>query len=504
MTTTEAGCSACRTEHDMRRRYRYYMVLLRALRALTDFSVVYASFFAGFHVYFWDKPPGWVSVRPELSPMLYYIPSPQYRYMTIAFALACMVVAVFAFYRLYEEDTSILHVKEYRRVLIGFLVAVIIFLATYYIWFGYTGPGIREKLFSRRIFGYSCMLGLNAIIVARVVFNHVQYMLHRRGIGARRVLIYGAGTSGRSVAKRLAEFPAFGLLAVGFVDDNASLANSMVMFDPARSSSLPVLGTGARLDEHVKRAHADQVLIAIPGASTAHTVTIVEYCLAHDIPFQFIPNMCQLAFQRTIMRDIAGIPVISIREISRRYIYTFCKRVFDLVVGAVALILLAPLMLALALIIRLSSPGPALFVQDRTGLNGVPFRMLKFRTMHRDAKQYELTPLTIADPRITRLGRWLRRSSLDELPQLFNVLAGSMSLVGPRPEMPFIVAQYNDLQRMRLKVKPGITGLWQLSADRRLAIHENMDYDLFYIHEQSFLLDVAIMVQTVFFAFRGI
>ena len=107
-------------------------------------------------------------------------------------------------------------------------------------------------------------------------------------------------------------------------------------------------------------------------------------------------------------------------------------------------------------------------------------------------------------PRITRFGRWLRRSSFDELPQLLNVINGSMSLVGPRPEMPFIVEQYNELQRMRLKVKPGITGLWQLSADRRVAIHENMDYDLFYIHEQSFLLDVAILVQTVFFAFRGI
>jgi lipopolysaccharide/colanic/teichoic acid biosynthesis glycosyltransferase len=130
--------------------------------------------------------------------------------------------------------------------------------------------------------------------------------------------------------------------------------------------------------------------------------------------------------------------------------------------------------------------------------------MYKFRTMHASATKYAETPANTSDPRITRFGRWLRRSSFDELPQLFNVINGTMSLVGPRPEMPFIVEQYNELQRMRLKVKPGITGLWQLSADRRVAIHENMDYDLFYLHEQSFLLDVAILVQTVFFAFRGI
>ena len=487
----------------MKQRHRNYLLLLRVLRATADFCIVYAAFFFGFHIYFWNKPESWIN-NAELSPNLYFIPSPEYRYITIAFALACMVTAVFAFFSLYEEDTSILHVKEYRRVLVGFTMAVVVFLATYYIWFGYKGPRIREKLFSRRIFGYSCMMALGGIVVARVVLNHAQYLLHRRGIGARRALIYGAGSSGRAVAKRLAEFPAFGLLAIGFVDDNPALSHTAVVYDPARRQSLPVLGIGSQLKEHLAHAHADEVLIAIPGASTAHTVSIIEYCLAHGITFQFIPNVCQLAFQRTVLRDIAGIPVISIREISRRYMYLFVKRVFDLVVAAVVLVVFAPLMLVLALIIRLESQGPALFVQTRVGLNGALFPMYKFRTMHASADKYAVTPVDTADPRITRFGRWLRRSSLDELPQLFNVIVGSMSLVGPRPEMPFIVEQYNELQRMRLKMKPGITGLWQLSADRRVAIHENMDYDLYYIHEQSFLLDIAILVQTVFFAFRGI
>jgi lipopolysaccharide/colanic/teichoic acid biosynthesis glycosyltransferase len=130
--------------------------------------------------------------------------------------------------------------------------------------------------------------------------------------------------------------------------------------------------------------------------------------------------------------------------------------------------------------------------------------MFKFRTMHATEPAYALKPAHTRDPRITAIGRWLRRTSLDELPQLLNVLVGHMSLVGPRPEMPFVVEQYTELQRERLKAKPGITGLWQLSADRRVPIHENMDYDLYYINEQSFLLDIVILIQTFFFAFRGI
>lgn len=474
------------------------------MRMLADFCLVYVSFFFGFHIYFLDKPRAYANLFNELSPHLYFIPSPEYRYITIALALGLFVVAVFIFLRLYEEDTSILHVNEYRRVLVGFLIAVIVFLATYYFWFGYTGPRIREKLFSRRIFGYSCVIGLVGIIAARAAFNHLQYLLHRRGIGARRVLIYGAGAAGQAVARRLADFPAFGLLAVGFVDDDPALASGIAVYDPARRRSLPVLGTGERLAEHMATVLADEVLIAIPGASTSQTVRVVDYCLAHNLRFRFIPNMCQLAFQRTVTRDIAGIPVISIREISRRYGYLFCKRVFDIVASAVALVVFGPFMLVIAVVIRWSSPGPVLFMHTRIGLNGRPFNLLKFRTMHVTAGKYDMTPQNTADPRITRMGRWLRRSSFDELPQLFNVFAGSMSLVGPRPEMPFIVEHYNELQKTRLRVKPGITGLWQLSADRRLAIHENMDYDLYYIHEQSFLLDMVILVQTVFFAFKGI
>lgn len=182
--------------------------------------------------------------------------------------------------------------------------------------------------------------------------------------------------------------------------------------------------------------------------------------------------------------------------------YAFCKRAVDLVLSALLLVLFAPLFALIAIFVRLDSPGPALFIQKRVGRNGELFNIYKFRSMYAGSARYELSPTTSRDPRITPIGRLLRRTSLDELPQLLNVLLGSMSLVGPRPEMLFIVQHYNEQQRQRLCVTPGITGLWQLSPFRGLPIHQNIHYDLYYIRNRTFLMDIAILLQTVFFTMR--
>ncbi len=183
--------------------------------------------------------------------------------------------------------------------------------------------------------------------------------------------------------------------------------------------------------------------------------------------------------------------------------YAFSKRLLDLVVSSLLLLLLSPLLLLIALLIRISSPGPALFVQRRAGRSGTLFNMYKFRSMSCTAQRYAYSPKTSTDPRITRLGRFLRQTSLDELPQLLNVFLGEMSLVGPRPEMPFIVHRYSARQRKRLQVIPGITGLWQLSPDRAFPIHENLHHDLFYIRHRTLSIDLTILIHTLIFAMRG-
>jgi exopolysaccharide biosynthesis polyprenyl glycosylphosphotransferase len=462
------------------------------------------SFYFGYRIYMLDKSPLYAEVCPELSPKLYYLPSAEHEYFTIAFGIAVLTFIIFAYLNLYRNDTSLLHVKEYRNVMTGYIIACLLFLALYYLFFAYTGQKPREKLFSRRILAYSFMISLSCMLFVRALFNWGMKLLHSKGLVARRVLIYGAGTVGKLVAKRLNQFPAFGLLAIGFIDDDPSLTNTDVVYDPALEENLPVLGSGENLRELFDNTGANEVLVAIPSGSAREVLSIFNKCNTINVPFRFVPSVYEIAFQQTEASDMMGLPVITVKTAAKRYFYLVIKRSFDIVVSGILIILSMPVMLLIALLIRLDSKGPVIFAQDRIGLNGRRFRMYKFRTMYHDDSSDDLTPASLKDPRITRFGRWLRRSSFDELPQLFNVIRGPMSLVGPRPEMPFIVDQYTEIQRERLKVKPGITGLWQISADRRLAIHENMDYDLYYVHEQSFLLDVVILIQTFFFAFKGI
>jgi lipopolysaccharide/colanic/teichoic acid biosynthesis glycosyltransferase len=180
------------------------------------------------------------------------------------------------------------------------------------------------------------------------------------------------------------------------------------------------------------------------------------------------------------------------------------KRGLDVVGSVILTIFLSPLFLLAAVLIKLDSKGPVIFRQKRIGKDGVAFDMWKFRSMRADVAAYERSPTTTDDPRLTNVGRVLRRLSVDEFPQLINVLKGDMSLVGPRPEMPFIVEKYGALERQRLRVKPGITGLWQISPARAMPIHENVEYDLFYIENRSIAMDCSILLRTVGAVIRGI
>lgn len=176
--------------------------------------------------------------------------------------------------------------------------------------------------------------------------------------------------------------------------------------------------------------------------------------------------------------------------------YNFAKRTLDVAVSGASIIILGPLLLTLATLVKLTSKGPAFFTQERVGLNGGLFTIYKLRSMYVDAPKYALHPTDERDPRITPIGRILRKTSFDELPQLLNIFIGDMSLVGPRPEMPNIVKEYNCLQRKRLEVKPGLTGLWQISKHRKDPIHQNMKYDLYYIKNKSLWLDTKILCVT--------
>jgi lipopolysaccharide/colanic/teichoic acid biosynthesis glycosyltransferase len=191
-------------------------------------------------------------------------------------------------------------------------------------------------------------------------------------------------------------------------------------------------------------------------------------------------------------------------ELSMRYALGPFKRSFDILGSLVLLVMLSPFLFLTAILIKLDSPGPVFFRHDRVGKDGKLFLLWKFRSMKLTVPKYEASPRSSDDARLTRAGRLLRRMSIDELPQLFNVLQGEMSLVGPRPEMPFIVARYRPLERQRLAAKPGITGLWQISAARSFPIHEHLQYDLHYIRNQNAILDFAILLRTITAVLGGV
>jgi exopolysaccharide biosynthesis polyprenyl glycosylphosphotransferase len=259
------------------------------------------------------------------------------------------------------------------------------------------------------------------------------------------------------------------------------------------------------IDRRIIEKHGvDLVIIAIPSIGRERFLRAVDEAFGANARVSFVPGHLLPSDPWVDYQDIDGVLLASFGRTSRRIGYELLKRACDFAGSLVMMALGSPLFLVLAVLIRLDSRGPVLFRQERIGLNGKKFHMYKFRTMQTSASPYDFSPTASTDPRITRVGRFLRRTSLDELPQLINVVQGRMSLVGPRPEMPFIVEQYRERHRQRLQVKPGVTGLWQLSGDRAFHIHENIEYDLYYIQHRNFFMDLAILLHTSIFAMRGI
>jgi lipopolysaccharide/colanic/teichoic acid biosynthesis glycosyltransferase len=183
--------------------------------------------------------------------------------------------------------------------------------------------------------------------------------------------------------------------------------------------------------------------------------------------------------------------------------YRFAKRIIDVLISVAALVLFSPFWLLLIVLVKIDSKGAAVFGHIRVGKNGKSFRLYKFRTMHEGVSNAEFAPTNLRDKRITRMGKFLRRTSLDEVPQFWNVIKGEMSFIGPRPEMQFLVAKYDPMQKRRLLVKPGITGLWQVAGRKDLPLHENAEYDYFYILHQSFFLDLQILLKTISVVISG-
>jgi exopolysaccharide biosynthesis polyprenyl glycosylphosphotransferase len=409
--------------------------------------------------------------------------------------LATVIVLMLDRAGAYRKGNSLLRVRETEQVLRVSAEALVAVLAV-----SFFGQVVVPRWLLVLCLSFVPLF----LFIEKTLLYLVVHALHSRGYGIERVLIYGSGCTGRRVFSVLRSSPKLGLVPVAVVDDDASKAGG-TLFEMAyeRRRSATIL-EGPVTRELLLANAVDLVIIAIPAITREKFTCTVEESLAANAKVSFVPNHLMSSDSWLDYRDMDGILLASIGKPTERAGYRMAKRVLDLMLSLILVVAGAPLFVVLAILIKLDSHGPVFFQQERIGQNGRPFLMYKFRSMTTGAATYEYSPRQSSDPRITRVGRFLRRTSLDELPQLFNVLQGSMSLVGPRPEMPFIVGQYSERHRHRLQVKPGLTGLWQLSGDRAFLIHENIEYDLYYIQHRNFFMDLAILLHTSVFAMRGI
>ena len=413
----------------------------------------------------------------------------------VAFAFACVGVWLLERNGAYRRDSSLLRVKETERVL---RVSSQVFLAAFSITF------FTSYLLSRWMIVFAFLLVPVFLIAEKQFLIRAIRALHIRGYGMRKVVLYGAGPTGRRIFSVLVRSPKLGLDPIAIVDDEPARIGTTIFESSYRPRRSAAVLAGPLTQELLWQYDAEMVVIADPSISRDRFSEIAKEAIAADAAISFVPQHFAPSDYWINYMNLDGLLLASFEGPKSRSSYDYSKRFVDLALSLALLLLTAPLLLFIALIIRITSSGPALFVQQRVGQNGKLFMLYKLRTMHTDAPPYAYSPKTSADPRITPFGQFLRRTSLDELPQLLNVIKGEMSLVGPRPEMPFIVEQYNWLQRQRLQVKPGITGLWQLSADRNFLMHENIEYDLYYIRNRNFSMDLAILLHTFVFAARGV
>ena len=357
--------------------------------------------------------------------------------------------------------------------------------------------------FSRVAFPLALALIPALLILQKHAFIAAIRALHVRGRGVDRVIVYGIADTGKRILSALSHSVRLGLDPIAVITHDDSLGGEhMPEMGYRRRRSIPVQ-RGPITSVLLNSYQCSTLIVALPSLSSEQIATAVDAAKQAGSRVLFL-SAIELQEQKwTESIDVDGLSLTPMLESFERWPYSIAKRMADLIGSSLLLVLFAPLFFLIALFIKLDSPGSALFVQDRVGRKGELFKMYKFRSMHKGTPKYELSPTTPFDPRITRIGRFLRRSSLDELPQLMNVFLGNMSLVGPRPEMPFIVQIYTSEQRQRLQVIPGITGLWQLSADRAFLIHENIQYDLYYIRNRGFFMDIAILIHTLLFAMRG-
>jgi exopolysaccharide biosynthesis polyprenyl glycosylphosphotransferase len=405
------------------------------------------------------------------------------------FIFSATWVLMLVLFSAYDGRKNFRLVDEQTGLALGSLLAAIATAGLLFLTF---------RNLSRALFGLFVLISYLSLLTVRLLYRNFYRFRAAKGLQVRRVLIIGSGHVGKKIALNINDFRGYGLKLIGYLDD-----------DPKKLGRQDVLGTLDDARRIITEQQVDDVVMALPQSAYPRSNQLAIELHDLSVRVWVVLDYFSLALNQARFENFANIPMIDLRSPALNDYQLMIKRVFDICISVLALPFVLPFMGIIALIIRIDSPGPVIFRQKRVGDNGRPFEMLKFRTMVQDADQMRQVIERIDkcgkiiqnknshDSRITRVGIFLRKTSLDELPQFINVLRGEMSLVGPRPELPYLVDQYEPWQRARFSVPQGITGWWQVNGRSDKPMQLNTQDDLYYIKNYSIWLDIKILFKTI-------
>jgi exopolysaccharide biosynthesis polyprenyl glycosylphosphotransferase len=431
----------------------------------------------------------WLRQTVNIPPAINIAPFSDYVGM-MAIQIITMPTLYF-FSRLYDVKRSMPRLDEFYRIFAATSIGTVATIA--FTTFLFKNSAL-ELDFPRVMVIYAWLLTVLLVTISRSLLVLVRNLGRRRGIWTDRLLIVGTGDVGRMILQKIRQMPRLGYEVVGFIDGD-ELNGREIM-------GVPVLGGIDDIPDLIKEYDVEEVIIGRPDLDHQEMLAIISRCERGQVGIKIFPDLFQIIATELSIGDLGGLPLLTVRDVALRGWKLTLKRTVDVVGSAVGLILLSPFLMLMAAAIKLDSPGPVFYAQERMGLDARSFWCLKFRSMRTDAEKHGPGWTTEDDPRVTRLGRLIRRLSIDELPQLINVLVGDMSLVGPRPERPVYVERFRrSIPRYmdRHREKAGMTGWAQINGLRGdTSIAERTKYDLWYIENWSLWLDFKIILRTVF------
>ncbi|NOZ64876.1 MAG: sugar transferase [Caldiserica bacterium] len=435
----------------------------RLIFVLADGIVISLSWILGYLLRYWLNP---LFPRPlnPFSSYLYFLP------YILVFSLP-----IYAFFGFYERKKDITGFETLQRISRATLISVLVIMSLAFLF--------KELRIGRMVVLFFALINLLLLYLVRIALQKVLQE------PARNILIVGEEEVIPRIYQKLVDLPDKEYREIGILTPEGQEGKHI--------GEAEYLGALDKLEEVLRDGKFDEVFFALPDFPRERLLPLLFLCDKHGVEVKIMADLFGVLLEKTGLGELDGIPIYSLGMGGIAGWSRILKRTMDITLSLIGMIISLPLWIIIPISIKLDSAGPVFFVQERVGEKGRIFKMLKFRTMRSDVHPFGYAPRSPRDSRITRVGRIIRRMSLDELPQLVNVLKGDMSLVGPRPEMPFIVEKYQDWQRKRLEVKPGITGLWQIMGRKDLPLHENLEYDFYYIKNQSLLLDLIILIKTI-------